>query len=103
MTISGLTNVTPGEYFIGIKGNNGTDIQTRVKSLKVYNTNFQNVNLLSPSNGFTGLSTTINLQWDSQVNAENYNVQVSTTPDFNNIVNNTTVTTNNFIINGLSQ
>ena len=103
MTISGLTNVTPGEYFIGIKGNNGTDIQTRVKSLKVYNTNFQNVNLLSPSNGFTGLSTTVNLQWNSQVNAENYNVQVSTTPDFNNIVSNTTVTTNNFILNGLSQ
>ncbi len=82
MTISGLTNVTPDEYFVGIKGTSATDSETRFKSLRVYNASFQLVSLQSPSNNQSGMSTTTNLTWNSQQNAENYRVQVSTSPDF---------------------
>lgn len=100
MTISGLTNVTPNEYFVGIKGTSATDSETRYKSLRVYNASFQPVNLQSPANDQSGISTTTNLTWNSQVNAETYRVQVSTSPDFatffdNQIVSGTSINTTN--------
>ena len=103
MTISGLSNVAPGEYNIGITGNNGTETETRYKSLKIYNTTFQNVSLTTPSNLQTGLSTSVNLNWNSQFNAETYNVQVATVSNFSTTVFNSMVTTNRFSASGLLQ
>ena len=103
MTISGLSNVIPGEYNIGIIGNNGTETETRYKSLKIFNSTFVPVNLSSPANLITGLSTSVNLVWNSQFNAESYTVQVSTVSNFSTTVYNATVTTNRFIARGLLQ
>lgn len=103
MTISGLSNVAPGEYNIGIIGNNGTETETRYNSLKTYNSTFQSVNLTYPANLQTGLSTTVNLNWNSQFNAEAYNIQVATVSDFSTPVFNSIVTTNRFTASGLLQ
>jgi len=103
MTISGLSNVIPGEYNIGIVGNNGAETETRYKSLKIYSSTFLPVILSSPTNSQTGLSTSVNLVWNTQLNAESYNVQVSTVNNFSRTTFNTTVTTNKFTANGLSQ
>lgn len=103
MTITGLSNVAPGEYNIGIKGDNGTETETRYKSLKIYNTTLQTVNLTNPANLQTGLSTSVNLNWNNQFNAQTYNVQVATVSNFSTTVFNSTVTTNRFTATGLSQ
>ncbi len=103
MTISGLSNVIPGEYNIGIIGNNGTETETRYKTLKIFNSTFVPVNLTSPANLVTGLSTSVNLVWSSQFNAESYTVQVSTVPNFSTTVYNATVTTNRYIARSLLQ
>jgi subtilisin-like proprotein convertase family protein len=103
MTISGLSNAFPGEYNIGITGNNGTETETRYKSLKIYNAMFQSVNLTTPTNLQTGLSTSVNLNWISQFNAETYNVQVAIVSDFSRTIFNSIVTNNRFIASGLSQ
>ena len=103
MTITGLLNVIPGEYNIGIVGNNSVESETRYKSLKIYSSTFTPVILSSPTNLQTGLSTTVNLVWNSQFNAETYTVQLSTVSDFSRLLFNSTVTTNRFTANGLSQ
>ena len=103
MIISGLTNVAPNEYFIAIKGTSATDTETRYKSLKVYNGTFQQVALQSPSNGQSGLSTSANLKWNSQINAQSYTVQVSLTQDFATFFTNQIVTQNNYNLTGLNQ
>ncbi len=103
MTVSGLSNVTPGEYTIGISGNNGTETETRYKTLKVYNSNFEPIVLNSPSNGQTGLSTAVNLLWESQFNAQSYNVQIAAVSDFSTILIDTNSTTNKFTANALNQ
>ena len=103
MTITGLSNVAPGEYNIGIQGNNGTETETRYKSLKIYNTTLLPVNLATPANLQTGLSTSVNLNWNSQFNAQTYNVQVATVSNFSTTLFNSTVTTNRFTATGLSQ
>jgi len=103
MTISGLSNVIPNEYFVGIKGTSTTDTETRYKSLRVYNGNFQQVALQSPTNGQQGLSTTTQLNWASQLNAQNYTVQVSLNPEFSSFITNQLTSENEYTLNGLSQ
>ena len=103
MTISGLVNVAPNEYFIGIKGTSATDTETRFKSLRIFNGSFQPIALQGPTNGLSGLSTTTHLTWTSQQNALTYNVQVSLFSDFSSFVTQDTVTTNEYNVSGLNQ
>lgn len=103
MTISGLSNITPNEYFVGIKGTSSTDTETRYKSLRVYNSTFQQVALQNPANGQSGLSTTVNLDWASQPNAENYTIQISPDNTFSTLLANEIVTNNEFTISGLDE
>jgi len=103
MTITGLANVTPGEYFVGITGNNGTETETRFKTLRIFNASFQPLTLNSPSNGQTGLSTSAVLRWNANSNAETYTVQASTDSSFSTLAVNETTTLNRFTVTGLQQ
>lgn len=103
MNITGLSNVVPGEYFVGVTGNNGSETETRLKSLRVFNSTFANVVLNSPGNGQSGLSTSVILKWDNYANAESYLVQASTSPSFSTFAVNETVTINQYYASGLSQ
>lgn len=103
MTISGLTNVTPGEYFVGIRGFNGTETEIRYKTLRVYSATFQPIVITSPTDGQNGLSTTVNLNWSAQANATNYHVQVSQFSNFSSLVAEDFVSTNSITISDLSQ
>jgi subtilisin-like proprotein convertase family protein len=103
MTINGLTNAIPGEYLVGIVGNNGTETETRYKTLKVYSSVFQNVTAVSPTDGLNGLATSVNLKWNKQFNATSYDVQASTSSSFSTFLFNDNVTTDNYTISGLNQ
>jgi subtilisin-like proprotein convertase family protein len=103
MTISGLTNVAPNEYFVGIKGTSSTDTETRYKSLRIFNATFQPITLQSPANGQSGLSTSTDLTWVIHPNAQTYNVQVSLFPDFSSFVQNDIVTNNEYSLDGLNE
>jgi len=103
MTISGLSNVAPGEYFIGIRGSNGTETETRFKSLRVYSSSFQPIVIATPIDGQSGVSTTVNLNWAAQANATYYHVQVSRFSNFSSLVTEEFVTTNSYTISGLDQ
>jgi subtilisin-like proprotein convertase family protein len=103
MTISNLSSVIPGDYTIGIVGNNGTETETRTRTLKIFSSTFESIILTSPSNGFNGTSTTLNLDWNASSNAENYNIQVSTSPTFATFVLNQMTTDSNYIVSNLNQ
>ena len=103
MTISGLSNVNPNEYFVGIRGTSATETETRYKSLRIYNGIFQPVALQSPTNGQSGLSTAADLTWNSQANAQSYAVQVSLSPNFSSFIINDVVANNEYNLSGLSQ
>lgn len=103
VSISGLSSVTPGDYIVGIIANNGNEIETRNRYLKVYSSNFTAVNLISPINNLNGASTILNLVWGRDVNAENYQLQLSTSPTFGVILLQQTTTNSSFILRGLQQ
>lgn len=103
MTISGLVNVAPNEYFVGIKGTSASDTETRYKSLRIFNGTFQQISLQSPTNGQSGLSTSTILMWNAQNNALTYTVQVSLFPDFSSLIVNEVVPANELNISALNQ
>lgn len=101
MTVSNLTSVIPGEYNVGIVASNGTESETRTKGLKLFSSSFNAVTLSSPTNGFNGTSTSVNLQWQADSNVEDYNLQVSTSPTFASTIENLTISDNQYIVLGL--
>lgn len=103
MIVSGLTNVIPNEYFIGIKGTSSSDTETRYKSLRVFNSTFDSVALQTPTDGQSGVSTSANLLWDEMPNALSYTVQISESPVFTSFVTNQIVYGTTIYISGLNQ
>lgn len=103
MTVSNLSTVQPGDYSIGIKGDNGTETETRLKGLKVYSSTFQNTTLNTPVNGQNTVPTTVSLKWNSDINVESYNLQVSTSPVFATFYTNINTIQTTYSISGLSE
>lgn len=103
MTISGLSNVAAGEYTIGIQASNGTETEARNRTLRVYKNTYQNTVLTTPVNNQNPVATTVTLNWNKDVNAESYRVEVATNSNFATIVSTSTVTTNSKIVTGLNQ
>jgi subtilisin-like proprotein convertase family protein len=102
MTISNLSGVQPGIYDIGIHASNGTETETRFKKLTVYSTSFEPIVLLTPTNNSNSIGSSVVLDWSSNFNSENYNLQVSTTPDFSSFHTNIDLTDSTYLLTGLS-
>ena len=102
MTISGLASVQPGTYSVGISGSNGIEVETRLKQLKVYSATFQPTVLTSPTNGQDTVATTVFLNWNTDVNVESYNLQVSTQSNFSSLFVDINTTDVSYLVTGLS-
>lgn len=102
MTVSNLTNVIPGEYNIGVVGTNGSETETRYVTLRVYSNLFTPISIVSPTNGQTGISSTVILNWDKDVNAEEYTVQVATDVSFNSIFTTDLTTESTYTLTNLA-
>ena len=85
MIISGLNNAQPGNYDVGIVGDNGTETETRTKQLKLYSNTFQPTILTTPTNNANPIATTVVVDWEENVNAEAFRLQVATDVNFNNL------------------
>lgn len=102
MTISGLAAVQPGLYSVGISGSNGIEIETRFKQLRVFSSTFQPVLLASPLNNLNAVATASLFSWNTDLNAETYNIQVSTQSNFSTFQSNITIAATSYLITGLS-
>lgn len=103
MTITNIPSSLYGEFNVGIIGNNGIETETRFKKLRVFSSIFDPITTVSPVSGFDGISTRVNLTWQSNVNAESYTLQVATTPNFQSTFVNQQTSELNFIVSGLAE
>ncbi|OYU85656.1 MAG: hypothetical protein CFE24_00155 [Flavobacterium sp. BFFFF2] len=104
LNISNLSTIQPGEYTVGIQGFNGTEYETRYKTLRIYNNQFLAVQQESPVDHAIGQPTSVVLKWGNYINAESYNIQISDSPQFTSIFSEQTgVIQNLAIFNGLNQ
>ena len=89
ITVSGLQQVPAGVYDISVTATNGDEIHTKQVELKVVHPDFIDnpMSLTYPSNSETGiLPAEIIFQWEDNINAESYTIQVSDNPSFTNIL-----------------
>jgi subtilisin-like proprotein convertase family protein len=104
MTISNLSNVTPGNYIVGITGNNGIETETRLRNLRVYNGTLLPIQTTNPFNNQNDVPLLANIKWNADPNAESYRVEIATDLAFTNIVNTMIdITSTNAISNPLNQ
>ncbi len=101
LTLSNINGVAPGLYNFDVIGNNGLEEEKVTVQLRVYSAVFNPIANQTPTNMAINQPIYANLTWDSDVNAENYEVQISTNAGFTSIVESATVSTNTFISNGL--
>lgn len=104
LTVSGLENVDAGEYEIDVIGDNGNETETTTVKLRVYKQDFSNnqMSISYPANEERGiLIPQATLEWNDNINAESYDVEVSDSPSFTNIIGSGTETDLNFTVTGL--
>lgn len=85
-TLSNLNNLEAGNYSFSLSGNDGSEIETRVVNFNLYSSDFEPLNMVSPSNGATGIASSVVFTWESNVNVESYRLQVSESPNFNTLL-----------------
>ena len=88
ITFGNLINVAAGSYDIEVTGDNGSETQKRSIRLVVYHQIFDNnpSALEFPVNGQKAVSKKVSLLWENNLNAENYTIEVSDSPSFNNML-----------------
>lgn len=103
LTVSNLQNVPAGDYTVGLQGVRGSETEIKYVNLKIYSTTFVSPVLQSPADGTSGLSNTVNFDWDATANAESYRIQVANNANFASLIVNEVTTATNFIASNLPQ
>lgn len=98
MTVSGLTNVTPGEYLIDVTAQNASESETHQVTLIVYNPTINPPVLSYPANNAINIPFAFELDWDDDFNAQTYEVEVAEDTNFSNIVSSGTVAISSYTV-----
>lgn len=105
LTVSNLENIPAGIYDLVVYGNDGTETEGEELRLQLFHPNFDNDPMVAafPANGERGVTFNgITLTWDENLNAEEYNVEVSDNPSFTNIIASGMETDLDFSLSGLA-
>ncbi|MDY0781612.1 reprolysin-like metallopeptidase [Tenacibaculum sp. IB213877] len=92
------TNIAKGSYSIILKGTSGSIEKTANVTLNVFDNNFDQLTLTSPTNGATNESINQILSWELDNNALSYDVEIATENNFTNIIASENVTTNGYSV-----
>ncbi len=103
LVISGLENVALGTYEIDLIGDNGTETETKTVKLRVLYPTFDAnpMSISSPMNEEKGIisSQPIIIEWNENLNAQSYRVEISDSPSFTTLLASGTETDLNFSFN----
>lgn len=104
VTFGNLIAVPAGTYEIDIIGDNGSESETKRVELRVIHADFSSYpqSLSTPANGALGQPRSLDVTWASNVNAENYYVEVSTDPSFTTVDFSGTESDVNFALSNLN-
>ncbi len=97
MTVSGITDAMVGSHTITIQGQSTTVTKTTDVVLNVYSSTFTTPMMLTtPTDTAVDVVDPYSLQWNADVNATSYLVEVASDAAFGTIVESANVTTNNY-------
>lgn len=101
LNLEGLENVPSGSYSFFVEGEGGGQNFALTLDLEVVDSNPATAQLMVPADVADNISTSTELTWQAVDFAENYILEISDNPNFNNIIYNTTVTTPDAAAEGL--
>lgn len=102
LTLSNLDNLAPGNYPFIIHGTSGTDVVDFNATLRILDSNFPVQNLNTPADNAHSIAINPTLTWETNSNAEEYQLQVAGDSSFNNIITDITTSQTSYPINGLN-
>ena len=91
LDLEGVSNLAVGTYPIQVLATAATISKDITLQLRVYDTNFEVVQLMAPANGFMDASTDVLLQWEANIGNTAYDIEIATDLGFTNIVEAATV------------
>lgn len=87
VTVNGIENLAIGNYPITVVGTSGGITKTADVEFDVFDTNFSDLNLLTPANDATEIPVDdFVFTWDADTNATSYEIDIATDAAFTNIV-----------------
>jgi len=92
----GISSMAVGTYPIQILASSATVSKEITLQVRVYDTNFEVVQLTTPLDGADDASTDVVLQWDDVIGNTSYDVEIATDMSFSTIVEFTTVSSNSY-------
>ncbi len=101
ITFSGTENLVEGNYAVRILAS-GTTISREVElNLSIFDTDFEDIVLVSPADGLVDSSLKIMVEWEEVASAISYDVEVATDLAFTNIVDSANLIANTYRPSGL--
>ncbi|WAC00809.1 M12 family metallo-peptidase [Lacinutrix neustonica] len=102
VTVSGTGSLALGSYNFTIQGDSGAITKSADLTLNVFSSAISAVTLVSPSDGAIDISADGDLVWNSDVNAEDYFVEVASDAGFTAIVESATVQATSYTTTALN-
>ena len=98
VTVSGINNIASGNYNMNVVGISGTTSleKTKAVTLDVFESTLTTPVLTTPVNNTLVFVKPYSLGWETDVNAESYDIQIASDLDFTSIIESETVITNSF-------
>ena len=94
MTVSGIEDNDVENYNISVIGTSALTTKTTVVNLDIYSSTINTPTLVSPIISAVDVLKPYTLNWDSEINALNYELQISTDIAFGTIIETATVSVN---------
>jgi len=98
LSVMDTLGIFPGDYNVTLQVSSNGIIKNVPLTLKIRNESPPAVSLVSPFNGSTNVSENSNLVWNPIPFASSYEIEISDSPDFNNLIyTDSNITQTNFI------
>jgi subtilisin-like proprotein convertase family protein len=102
LDLSNLSAAADGTYEITVNANSSSDQRTIVLTLRILSNNLAPTNLRFPANLATSISTSETLDWDDELNAQRYQIQISQGPSFGRLIVDEIVDSSSYFLNPVS-
>ena len=101
LTISGLQNLSPQDLTLEVLAQSNSSSRSVNLNLNLLQENFDNIELLGPTDGEVGVSRTVTLTWKDDIGATEYLLEVAKNSDFSSLTHSVSTTTPNFVLQNL--
>jgi subtilisin-like proprotein convertase family protein len=101
MTLTDVTNLPVGTYTLNVTATSTGFTKQVPIQLNIYDSNFTDVVLTSPEDGFMDASKELLLEWEGSAQNTEYDIEIATDAGFTNIIETATVPTTSYPPNNL--